>query len=49
MINAEEYLKHIKCLNEWTKAYDEGHPMVSDKKWDNLYFESETLKILDNN
>ena len=39
MIRYEEYLVDIKYLNEWTKAYDEGHPMVSDKVWDNLYFE----------
>ena len=39
MINAEDYIQYIKCLNEWTKAYDEGHPMVSDKQWDDLYFE----------
>lgn len=49
MITYENYIGYIKHLNEWTKAYDEGHPMVSDKEWDNLYFESETLKILDNN
>jgi DNA ligase (NAD+) len=28
----------IKQLNEWTKLYDEGHPAVSDKEWDELYF-----------
>lgn len=39
MISAEDYLGHIKCLNEWTKAYDEGYPMVSDKEWDDWYFE----------
>lgn len=39
MISAEDYLGHIKRLNEWTKAYDEGHPIVSDKEWDDLYFE----------
>ena len=39
MISAEDYLGHIKCLNEWTKAYDEGHPIVSDKVWDDWYFE----------
>lgn len=39
MINAEDYIGHIKCLNEWTKAYDEGRPMVSDKQWDDWYFE----------
>lgn len=39
MISAEDYLGHIKCLNAWTKAYDEGHPIVSDKEWDDWYFE----------
>ena len=39
MISAEDYIGHIKCLNEWTKAYDEGHPVVSDKQWDDWYFE----------
>lgn len=28
----------IKQLNEWTKLYDEGHPVVSDKEWNELYF-----------
>ena len=34
----------INKLNEATKAYDEGCPIMSDKDWDNLYFE---LKKLD--
>ncbi len=29
----------IKWLNERTKEYDEGHPTVSDKEWDEKYFE----------
>ena len=29
----------IEQLNEWTAAYDEGHPKVSDAEWDKLYFE----------
>ena len=29
----------VRQLNEWTEAYDKGQPMVSDKEWDNLYFE----------
>ena len=29
----------IKTLNEATKAYDEGNPIMSDLEWDNLYFE----------
>jgi len=32
------YFIAINKLNEWTKAYDEGHPIVSDKEWDDLYF-----------
>lgn len=28
----------IDFLNKATKAYDEGHPIMSDKEWDNLYF-----------
>ena len=33
------YLSKVKLLNEWTKAYDEGNPLVSDSKWDEVYFE----------
>ena len=29
----------INKLNRYTKAYDEGHPLISDKEWDDLYFE----------
>lgn len=28
----------IDLLNKYTKAYDEGHPEISDKEWDDLYF-----------
>jgi DNA ligase (NAD+) len=45
MISAEDYIGHIKCLNEWTKAYDEGHPMVSDKQWDDWYFEVQEYEM----
>ena len=31
--------KLVKKLNEATKAYDEGHPIMSDQEWDDLYFE----------
>lgn len=27
----------INTLNAWTKAYDEGHPIVSDETWDDNY------------
>lgn len=29
----------IYKLNRYTKAYDEGHPLISDKEWDDLYFQ----------
>lgn len=34
----------IKLLNKWTKAYDEGHPMVSDEEWDKVYFQLQRLE-----
>ncbi len=35
----EEIQERITQLNIWTKAYDEGHPMISDKEWDEAYFQ----------
>lgn len=29
----------VDKLNYYTKCYDEGHPIISDEEWDNLYFE----------
>ena len=29
----------INFLNTHTKAYDEGHPIISDREWDEKYFE----------
>lgn len=29
----------IKTLNEATAAYEAGHPIMSDKQWDDLYFQ----------
>ena len=29
----------VEQLNKWTEAYDKGRPLVSDKEWDDLYFE----------
>ena len=28
----------VDKLNYYTKLYDEGHPLVSDKEWDDMYF-----------
>lgn len=29
----------VRLLNYYTKLYDEGHPAISDKEWDEMYFE----------
>ena len=34
----------VNTLNEWTKAYDEGNSIVSDKEWDDKYFELKQLE-----
>lgn len=34
----------IEKINEWTRAYDEGHPIVSDEEWDKKYFELQRLE-----
>ena len=32
------YKEAIEQLNKWQDAYDKGHPLVSDKEYDDLYF-----------
>lgn len=39
-----EMRKLIDKLNKWTKLYDKGVPEVSDKEWDDNYFELEKLE-----
>ena len=34
----------IKYLNDRTKEYDEGHPTISDKEWDDAYFKLSDLE-----
>ena len=34
----------ITLLNNYTKLYDEGKPAISDKEWDDLYFELLSLE-----
>lgn len=38
------YLELIELANKATKAYDEGTPFMSDKEWDDIYFEIERLE-----
>lgn len=37
--NKTDYNIAVTQLNQWTKEYDEGQPSVSDKTWDDLYFD----------
>lgn len=38
----------VNELNYYTKLYDEGHPVISDEEWDNMYFELQRLETLTN-
>ena len=38
----------INKLNYYTKLYDEGHPAISDKEWDDMYFRLQNLETLYN-
>ena len=34
----------VEKLNYYTKLYDEGRPEISDKEWDDMYFELQKLE-----
>ena len=36
----------VKHLNEYTKLYDEGNPVISDSEWDDMYFELVNLIVV---
>ena len=38
----------VDKLNYYTKLYDEGHPVISDKEWDDMYFKLQNLETLYN-
>ena len=40
----DEMRELIDKLNYYTKLYDEGHPVISDKEWDDMYFHLEELE-----
>lgn len=44
MNKAFEIQQLIHALNGYTRLYDEGHPAISDKEWDRLYFKLEQLE-----
>lgn len=39
-----EIKKLIEKLNRYTAAYDRGNPLISDKEWDDMYFELKELE-----
>ena len=44
----KDYNSLIKELNKRTKEYDEGHPTITDKEWDDLYFEIKKQELENN-
>ena len=48
MNNEEKMRELVDKLNYHTKLYDEGHPEISDKEWDDMYFELLKLEIEQN-
>ena len=38
-VNIDRMQELIDKLNYYTKLYDEGHPAISDKEWDDIYFQ----------
>ena len=40
----ERIKKLISILNKATIEYDKGTPIMTDKEWDNLYFELQELE-----
>ena len=34
----------VAILNDATKKYDEGNPIITDEEWDNKYFELKSLE-----
>ena len=44
MINLDEMRSLIEKLNYYTKLYDEGHPEIADKQWDDMYFQLQKME-----
>lgn len=39
IVDKLDYYAKVKQLNEATEFYDKGTPIMSDKQWDNIYFD----------
>ena len=44
MTEENKLLNLIDLANYYTKNYDLGHPIISDKEWDKIYFEIQELE-----
>lgn len=43
-VTYQKIINLVNYLNECTKAYDKGKPLITDKEWDDLYFQLEQLE-----
>lgn len=44
MISKENMRDLVDRLNYYTKLYDMGKPAISDKEWDDLYFQLQEME-----
>ena len=44
MNSIEKIQELVRYLNDCTKAYDEGNPIITDEEYDNKYFELKKLE-----
>lgn len=40
----QKIINLVNYLNQCTKAYDEGKPLITDKEWDDLYFQLKEME-----
>ena len=45
MTEENKLLNLIDLANYYTKNYDLGHPIISDKEWDKIYFKLVDKKL----
>ena len=45
IINEKEYLEAVEYLNKATEEYNKGTPIITDKEWDNTYFEVQKYEL----
>ena len=45
ILNEKEYLEAVEYLNKATEEYNKGTPIITDKEWDNTYFEVQKYEL----